>query len=292
MLASEGPAVAERKVNDEIMPLSEIPATLFEHAIKEIANYSVGFAQVENGPHRQEVFLRGSGTLIAAGGKRAILTADHVVEKLPRDGRLGLILSPTLQQYTIDTQGLVFLRIARGTDDSEGPDLGAVVLSPSIASSIGAIKTFYNLGIRRERMLSTPPDHDLGAWAVHGFIDERTVEEPGDSGFSHVMKFYCLTGWGGPDPAVSRDGYDYHAFPVSYGGHSVAPVCFKGMSGGGLWQVPLVRDTQGTLTHHTPLLAGLVFYQVPTNETEAGVTCHGAASIYRTVYDAILTSAT
>jgi hypothetical protein len=279
-------------VNDEIIPLTEIPATLFEHAIKDIANYSIGFAEVKNGPRRQEVFLRGSGTLIAVGEKRAILTADHVVEKLPRDGRLGLILSPSRQQYTIDTRGLVFLRIARGTDDSKGPDLGAVILSPSIASSIGAIKTFYNLDIRRERMLSASPDRDLGAWAVHGFIDERTVEEPGDSGFNHIMRFYCLTGWGGPDPAVSNGGYDYHTFPVSYGGRSVAPVSFKGMSGGGLWQVPLVRDAQGILTHRALLLAGLVFYQVPTSETEAGVTCHGAVSIYRIAYDAIQTSAT
>lgn len=278
-------------MSEEIIQLTEIPATLFEHAIKEISNYSIGFAQVTNGPHRQEVFLRGSGTLIAVGGKRAILTAEHVVDNLPRDGRLGLILSPTRQQYTIDTQGLVFLRIARGTDDSKGPDLGAIILSPSIASAIGAIKSFYNLDIRRERMLSAPPDRDLGAWAVHGFIDEKTVEEPGDSGFSHIVRFYCLTGWGGTNPAVSIDGYDYLTFPVSYGSRSIAPASFKGLSGGGLWQVPLVRGPQEILTHQPPLLAGLVFYQVPTTETDAGVTCHGAVSVYSIAYDAIQNSA-
>jgi len=279
-------------MNDETILLDQIPAPVFEQAIRDIANFSIGFAQVVNGPRRQDVFLRGSGTLIAVGEKRAILTADHVVEKLSRDGRLGLILSPTCQQYTIDTRGLDYLRIARGTEDSKGPDLGAIVLSPSIASSIGAIKTFYNLDVRREQMLSAPLDRDIGAWAVHGFVDEETVEEPGDCGFSHIVRFYNLTGWGGPEPAVSIDGYDYHRFPVSYGGRSVAPVSFQGMSGGGLWQVPLVRDAQGTLAHQTPLLAGLVFYQVPTTETEAGVTCHGAVSIYRNAYDAIQNRAT
>src|SRR5206468_10135187 len=141
----------------------------------------------------------GSGTLVKLGAVRAILTADHVLDVLPKRDRLGLILSPTISRYTIETQALVYRRIARGTIASEGPDLGAVVLAPSIASAIAAKKTFYDLEVYRDKMLKTPPRPNDGLWFVHGFIGERTVEERGRDGFSLIKGFYNLSGAGGPD---------------------------------------------------------------------------------------------
>jgi len=187
---------------EEFLPISEIPNTLFEEIVQDLARFSIGFLRVQDTPRGLDAFLLGSGTLISVGETRAILTAHHVVQVLPRTGRLGLILSPTLQQYTIDTQGLVFLEIDRGTDDSTGPDLGAIVLSPSIAGTIGSKKTFYNLDQRRDQMLNAPPDRRDGVWFVHGFIDEKTVEEPGTAEYSRVKRFYNLSGAGGPDPVV------------------------------------------------------------------------------------------
>lgn len=272
---------------EEFLPISEIPSLLFEEIVQDLARFSVGFLRVEDTPRGQDAFLLGSGTLVAVGETRAILTAHHVVRILPRTGRLGLILSPTLQQHTIDTQGLVFLEIARGTDDSTGPDLGAIILSPSIASSIGAKKTFYNLDRHRDAQLNAPLDRHDGVWFVHGFIDENTVEEPGTAEYSRVKRFYNLSGAGGPEPAIQVGDYDYFAFPVSYGARSVAPRSFGGMSGGGLWQVPLARDGQRALVHRAPLLSGVVFYQEATTEAQCGVKCHGPISVYRAAYDAI-----
>jgi hypothetical protein len=59
------------------------------------------------------------------------------------------------------------------------------------------------------------------------------------------------------------------------------------MSGGGLWQVPLVRDARGRIEDTTPLLSGVVFYQVPTSDSCCGVKCHGRQSVYRVAYQAI-----
>ena len=70
------------------------------------------------------------------------------------------------------------LRATKGTDNSKGPDLGAVILSPSIASSIETKKTFYNLDRHRDAQLNTPLDRRDGVWFVHGFNDENTVKEP------------------------------------------------------------------------------------------------------------------
>ena len=100
--------------------------------------------------------LLGSGTLVSVGSIRAVLTAHHVVSILPSEGRLGLILGPSLQRHTVDIQGLTYLKIAHGANAADGPDLGAVIFAPSIAGAIAAKKTFYNLDLRRDQLLSAP----------------------------------------------------------------------------------------------------------------------------------------
>lgn len=271
----------------EEIPIRELPQQVIESAARDVAEYSIGFARVEGSRSGQDAVLLGSGTLVSIGAIHAVLTAHHVVSILPRTGRLGLIISPTLQQPTIDTQELFYLQIDRGTIESDGPDLGAIVLGPSIAGAIAAKKTFYNLDLRRDQMLQEPPHLRDGFWFVNGFIHEKTIEEPGKDGYDRIKKFYNLSGAGGPEEPVVAGDYDYFSFPVSYGGRSVAPESFEGMSDGGLWQVPLKRNDQGEIVHKTPLLSGVVFYQVPTTETDCGVKCHGRQSVYRVAYEAI-----
>lgn len=200
---------------------------------------------------------------------------------------MGLILSSSLQQHTIDTQGIDYLKIARGTKESDSPDLGAVVLAPNIAASIQAKKVFYNLETRRDLLLKTPPHLRDGVWFVHGFIDEETTTGPGQDGYSLIKGFYNLSGAGGPEPAVVVGDHDYFAFPVSHGSRSIAPKSFEGMSGGGLWQVPLKRDANGNLCHKPPLLSGVVFYQECDTEGCLAVKCHGRLSVYQVAYDAL-----
>jgi hypothetical protein len=271
----------------EEKPLRELPDEVIEAAARDLTEYCIGFVRVETSSRRQNAVLLGSGTLVSIGSIYAVLTAHHVVSILPRSGRLGLILSPTLQQHTIDTQGIIYLKIARGSKDSDGPDLGAIILGQSIASAIAAKKTFYNLEIRRDQMLREPPHLRDGFWFVNGFIDEDTIEEPGRDGYDLIKRFHNLSGAGGPEESFLVGDHDYYDFPVSYGGRSVAPESFGGMSGGGLWQVPLMRNDQGEIVHKTPLLSGVVFYQVPTTETECGVRCHGRQSVYKVAYEAI-----
>jgi hypothetical protein len=271
----------------EELPIGELPPLLFEAIATDLVQYSIGFVRVEKTPHGQDIVLLGSGTLVKVGLTHAVLTAYHVLEVLPRTGRLGLILSPSLQQHTIDIQGIEYLKIAKGTKDSDGPDLGAVILAPNIAASIQAKKVFYNIEIRRDLILKTPPHLRDGVWFVHGFIDEETTTEPGRDGYSLIKGFYNLSGVGGPEPAIITGDHDYFAFPVSFGGRSVAPKSFGGMSGGGLWQVPLTRDENGALRHKPPLLSGMVFYQECDSEGALAVKCHGRLSIYQVAYDAL-----
>lgn len=272
----------------EEIPISQLPTTFLDAVCRDLAHYSIGFFRIEDTPQGQDAVLLGSGTLVKVGGTHAILTAHHVLKVLPKNGRLGLLLSPTLNQHSVDTQGLNYIEIARGTVDSEGPDLGVVILAPYIATAIAAKKSFYNLDLHRVQQLETPPDRHNGVWLVHGFVDERTVDEPGKDGFSRVKNFYHFSGVGGPDePPIQVGNYDYYAFPVSYNARSVAPTNFGGISGGGLWQITLIRDPQGDICHKELLFSGLVFYQEATTDMYCGVKCHGRLSVYQAAYEAI-----
>ena len=108
--------------------LKDIPEKIIKDAMEDLRQYSVGFAKILDSPSGQDAVLLGSGTLVSVGSTRAVLTAHHVLSVLPTKGRLGLVLTDTQKATTFDTQGMVYLKIARGIVDADGPDLGAVIL--------------------------------------------------------------------------------------------------------------------------------------------------------------------
>lgn len=271
---------------EEFVKVTDLPASLMDGIVCDLAAYSIGFLRLQDTSQGQDAFLLGSGTLVEIGSTRAILTAHHVIQVLTQRGRLGILLSPTLQPHTIDTQGVTYLKIARGDVDSTGPDLGAVLLAPHIAGAIAAKKIFYNLDLRRERLLHHPPDSRDGVWFVHGFLNEKTVRQPATNEDGPVTSFYSFSGAAPAEPVCQIGSHDYFTCPVSPTARPMAPSSFGGMSGGGLWQVELTRDDQGNLVHKTPLLSGVVFYQEAT-EAGCSVKCHGRTSLYRIAYDAI-----
>ena len=134
-------------------------------------------------------------------------------------------------------------------------------------------------------MLNSPPQDDEGFWITNGFIDEETKERHASGVFS--KRFFNLSAAGGAERQPNVGDFDYYYSEVSAEGRAHAPRSFGGMSGGGLWQIPLARSASGSLTSRTPLLSGVVFYQVPTTDIECGVRCHGRRSIYETAYQAI-----
>lgn len=276
---------------EDWLQFADLPTSLIEAFREHISLYSIAFLRIE-GTHGQRPLLLGSGTLVAVGDKRAILTARHVVAKLPKKGRLPVLVSRTFEMESLDTQGLRFLQLPPGPDDASGPDLGAVVLAPAIAGTIGARKSFYPLDLSRERLLNDPPDLDQGVWFINGYLDERTSVRPDPSGRGGTTFFYNFSGAGRPRPIIQNDCHDYFAFPVSQSDRQMAPKSFGGMSGGSLWQVVTGRDDARELIAKDYFLSGVVFYQEPTTDVQCGVKCHGRLSVYKTAYDLISSAAT
>lgn len=271
---------------NDIILIKDLPRDLIDAIVQDLALYTIAFLRIENAASGKQVDLLGSGVLVSIGNTKAILTAHHVVQVLPRTGRLGLLLEKTREPHTIDSGGVAFLEIARGRRDSDGPDIAAVVLAPQIASAIAAKKSFYDIKSRRELLLYSPPELCDGVWFAQGFLEERTVVTPDPDGLGITKSFYNFSGVGGPENSFQINEHDYFEFPVSHESRPTAPMSWGGMSGGGLWQIQLKRQGSG-LVHLSPLLSGVIFYQQPTTEMECGVKCHGRRSLYQVAYNCI-----
>lgn len=245
---------------------------------------TVGFVRVKDDDGFRVPYLLGSGVLVSAGSTKAILTARHVLDILPKTGRLGIFLTPGSELETIDTGGIARVEFPRGAVLSSGPDLGAMILAPTIASLIGAKKTFFNLDRHRDTVLTTPRGVHDGIWLAQGFLQEKTTTTRESDGVNFHM--YNFSAIGGPDEIVQVGDHEYVDYPVSFEARGTTPKDWGGMSGGGLWQIPL-RLNADEITDGRPLLAGVLFFQHPTSDTTAGVRGHAWRSIYSVAYDEI-----
>lgn len=264
---------------------------VLQTASEEIAHYVIGFAKLVENRGIEDALLAGSGTLITIDRMHGILTADHVLENLPEAGQVGLILAtmgrPELHRLTIDMQLAEKVRIARGKVESEGPDLGILVLPPANIGIISASKSFYNLSGRCEDILSCPTSIDKGAWLLSGLIEERTTEAEPEAGFQKVKVFRGICGGGIVKGESERKGFDYLDFEANAQGLYEGPESFKGLSGGGLWQFLISKSKEGEIEVTDKILSGVAFYQSSWENRVLNINCHGRQSIYGTAIEAV-----
>ena len=71
---------------------------------------------------------------------------------------------------------------------------------------------------------------------------------------------------------------------IEYESHNQdLPTSFGGVSGGGVWQVPLIRDRQGDLEADDYILSGVAFYQTKLDGNHRLIRCHGRKTVYEKV---------
>ncbi len=269
----------------EFMPLAK-------DAFGDITDYSVAFIkQSPNDPN--EVVLGGSGTLVSAGGVKAILTAHHVIKNLPNSGHVGLL---TPMRFGVGTHRLIVdmqcaqkIFIAKGKDDSLGPDLGLLLLAPADWSKVPTGKIFYNLSKRQELILNKTPADNRGAWVLCGMVAERTTDLSEESRRRHE-KGKCFQGLcinAVPSGHREEKEFDYISVQVEYNETYEGPESFGGCSGGGLWHLLVAEKPDGSLEIFTSILAGVAFYQSPKDGLRKTIECHGRRSIYGKVIETL-----
>ena len=252
-----------------------------------LSDSSVIFTQ---GNESDETLL-GSGTLVSIGDTTAILTADHVLGKLPQPSEPFRIFFPTrfadspgsTPRPTKTIEYFEKKTIGRGTHEAEGPDLGLLIVHKSV---IPSTNTFYNLTRRRSRVLRDPRPNDDGVWVLVGAPAEWTRPAERDAMFATVRQQPVLMGLTDVNKEFKKDNFDYLDIAVNSNSGYNAPVRFGGCSGGGLWHIDANKTASGDILINDPILSGVAFYQL----NEGMLRCHGRQSIYQRVIQALHTN--
>src|SRR5262249_13600351 len=79
--------------DSETILIRDLPNSFNHEVQRAIVHYTIAF--VRDPESVATARLAGSGVLVRVGETRAILTADHVIENLPRRGKVGLFLRRT-----------------------------------------------------------------------------------------------------------------------------------------------------------------------------------------------------
>jgi hypothetical protein len=147
-----------------------------------------------------------------------------------------------------------------------------------------ARKSFVN-GSTRQVRAATRLLKTSGVLVVTGFPQINKTEGGTGLGF---QKTVGLTGYGflsGVMRFWHRGNFDYIEAGVSYRSGEHAPETFRGVSGGGIWSVQIMRksgDALGTEYCEAPCFVGVVFYETEVKKGFRRLRAHGPRSVFRT----------
>jgi hypothetical protein len=269
-------------------------SSLLPITASEIANFSIAFAKLSVRDKEENAEPAGSGALVAVGSVRGIMTAAHVLRKLPDNGEVGLIRftkSPTIQKQTIDmtfAEKLIIGGDHKDDDQPRSPDIGFLRLAPNQAAALDANSVFFNLSKREESVLAAKHPSNEYFEGLSGVIAEWTIDHlTGEAGFNRLKGFRGLFGVGYVDGSKERDGFDLVDFQVTYDESTNVPSDYGGMSGGALWRVYIKRHSDGRLSISDKRIFGLAFHQSKLIDGSRTITCHGPKSVYGTLIQKI-----
>lgn len=236
----------------------------------------------------------GSGTLVKIDEYYGLLTAEHVVRPPGRPElhldttssngpKLLLPPAPFPGGQAIESSVLRVITTKR-TGDTYGPDLAFIVLPPSpLLRELKARRSFYPLGQDVATKLSTALS-DSGFVAFCGFPNSLLLTHKPSLGFTEVKEVRGFAFLTGPDKYEKRAPWDFFELGVSRAEMLDIGESFGGVSGGGLWRIPVYRrknDPEGSEYVKDMTFAGVAFYE--ENHLPNGrffVRAHGPQSIY------------
>lgn len=249
--------------------LIDVPKQLLDELRERVWTYTASVFSVEgNRPEYQ-----GTVTCVAVSGQGCLLTAAHVWRKLSGD-RFALSLESERLLLPVRKEFVQPTVLEASTFGEWGPDLALIRLPDLIARDIRQVKAFYNIDKRRPPP-GAPPEYEGGLWAVMGAPAEQSVFGEKEA----VMRISLLASV--VSLAQERDGFDYVDLSYYHEGRSDLPASYGGLSGSGLWHLPISRSTSGVVTWSGDVrLEGVAFYQKPAGALEGVIRCHGRKSLY------------
>jgi hypothetical protein len=267
--------------------IDDIPQAALEQAREGIQVYLAPMIVISpDAPlDRIPVALAGSGTFVELEGRHYVLTADHVWTGTEGWADLAIALAPEGTPLSIPRDRIVPRRFGAPPYTEWGPDLALLEIPPHFVPTIKGRKSFLNLARRRGMLGTNPPRMEKALWAVMGMVQETSEVRPREESGRVPVNIRGEAFFGVTVIEDNRDGYDYLTTHAKTTLPNV-PASFKGVSGGGLWEIGLTMkkatgEISWDLEHH---FRGVAFWEQPKPPDEVAIRCHGPRSIFQNAW--------
>jgi hypothetical protein len=251
------------------IPLTEISSELLADIRERVWMYTASVFAVDGSTPR----YKGTATCVAASKAEYLLTAAHVWHEL-RGDRFALSLEADRLLVPIPKSLVEPLVLSAPEIGEWGPDLALIRIPDLVARDIRQVKAFYNVD-KRTASSGERPQYESGLWAVLGAPGEQS--EFGEK--EAVLKISLFASV--VASAQIRDGFDYVDLSYFHEDRPDLPRSYGGISGSGLWRLPISRAATGAIVWNDEVhLEGVAFYQKPASSVEGVIRCHGRTSVY------------
>lgn len=206
----------------------------------------------------------GSGVLVQTETAFGVLTAGHVCravkDAIRHEHPIGCLPHAVLMAAGLGEvrSGVPVRELPlRGVEedhDSERhtPDYGCLMIPPTDARDMMAWGTFVNLTRHGPSRRQQHYWLERNAWVSGGYLQER----------SWARAAYHWHAIGGPEAVYERDGRRYLYIKIPSELAAECPERLGGMSGSGVWEIPISRRRgEETTQIGTPILRGVSFWQ-------------------------------
>jgi hypothetical protein len=250
-------------------------------AFKEIKHYTVTFVLEDN--------RAGSGTLVNTCGYDGILTAHHVAKPVLEGEEFALCEAEYKHSLYLRSDRCEHVpvgHIRNNPHPENGPDLSFIIIRDSkVLATLRSIKSFFYLETKDLEYFQSPLERMH--WAISGSPDEAK-KVIGAFADGPVMSFQNFVGAATFQSRVIRGEFDFINLKMASGIENFPKDC-EGMSGGGIWLLPLSIENEDpkTIRHEAPILAGVSFYQSVIEKGARIITGHGYESIYSRLREAL-----
>lgn len=283
--------MARRVEVSDFVPMRDLPRHLDMLAAQKLGLFSVNLMQLV-----KNVGLRiiGSGTLVQISEYYYILTAGHVWEKIDNLYEKH----PSFQiNFGITHRGGSDFRIPAAAMHASllydaknrgyGPDLALLRIPPNKVGTFKSTRSFLNFCNQRAIYKNDDPPLNMQSWfGIFGVLGETSSPRPLNEGAEIWTTADARLFLSGPDEINRFGSHDYLDIGVDVNLDGV-PASFGGVSGGGLWQLDLRRDAEGSIFwDERPILRGVAYLETPVVADRREVRCHGPESIYTAAWDA------
>ena len=261
--------------------MNNVPILDTSEASEAISHCAVGFLTLNSRNGEETAESAGSGTLVKVGKVYGILTAAHVLTRLPTSGVVGLVrvsrFARGLQKLGFE-MGQTHSVVLPGKEGPDGPDIGFLPLPLNKAVELEATSTFRNLDYAAQRLQENPIPAKYVFDGIIGILAERTKKIRAEFGMR--MEFESRYQFGTTSLLPDAHGLDRCLFTPGPTDMVPYPESYGGTSGGGLWRTYCHVDSNGKQQVAENRLVGVPYYQSEKVGEKRLLYCHGPRTIY------------